>query len=66
MLAANRRLARSLGLHYADFPCHERRYVLADAFLCVLADCLQGKAVAEAQTWLSALGKHFPEKVPPS
>ncbi|KAJ1364314.1 hypothetical protein KIN20_024379 [Parelaphostrongylus tenuis] len=45
------------------FPCQEHRYVLADAFLYALADCLKGKALADAQAWLSALGEHLPENV---
>ncbi|KAK6019578.1 hypothetical protein OSTOST_14780, partial [Ostertagia ostertagi] len=44
------------------FPCTEQRYVLADAFLAGLADCLQGEAMSEAGSWLSALGKHLPEE----
>ncbi|KAJ1356614.1 hypothetical protein KIN20_014345 [Parelaphostrongylus tenuis] len=63
MLAANQHLACSLGLDYVGFPCQAHRYVLADAFLYGLADCLQGEAAAEAQTWLSALGEHLPEDV---
>ncbi|KAJ1364300.1 hypothetical protein KIN20_024363 [Parelaphostrongylus tenuis] len=44
-------------------PCQAHRYVLADAFLYGLAECLQGEAAAEAQTWLFALGEHLPEDV---
>ncbi|KAK5975502.1 Maelstrom domain-containing protein [Trichostrongylus colubriformis] len=54
MLAATQHLAR--------FPCSEQRYVLADAFLAGLADCLQGEAMTEAGSWLAALGKHLPEE----
>ncbi|KJH40846.1 hypothetical protein DICVIV_13188 [Dictyocaulus viviparus] len=45
-----------------SFPCQEHRYVLADAFLAGLADCLQGQAMSEAGGWLAALGKHLPEE----
>ncbi|XGW29211.1 hypothetical protein V3C99_008764, partial [Haemonchus contortus] len=62
MLAATQHLARSLGLDYSGFPCSEQRYVLADAFLAGLADCLQGEALSEAGAWLAALGKHLPEE----
>ncbi|EYB92264.1 hypothetical protein Y032_0196g1542 [Ancylostoma ceylanicum] len=62
MLAATQHLARSLGLDYTGFPTADDRYVLADAFLAALADCLQGEAVAEAGSWLAALGKHLPEE----
>ncbi|KAK6747345.1 hypothetical protein RB195_000507 [Necator americanus] len=62
MLAANQHLARSLGLDYPGFPSSDDRYVLADAFLAALADCLQGEAVSEAGGWLAALGKHLPEE----
>ncbi|KAL6739073.1 hypothetical protein Aduo_012561 [Ancylostoma duodenale] len=62
MLAATQHLARSLGLDYTGFPTADDRYVLADAFLAALADCLQGEAVAEAGGWLAALGKHLPEE----
>lgn len=62
MLAATQHLAGSLGLDYAGFPCSEQRYVLADAFLAGLADCLQGEPMSEAGNWLAALGKHLPEE----
>ena len=52
-----------LAYSFLGFPADDDRYVLADAFLAALADCLQGEAVAEAGEWLSALGKHLPEEV---
>ncbi|KAE9414330.1 hypothetical protein Angca_001207, partial [Angiostrongylus cantonensis] len=64
MIAAMQHLARSLGLDYAGkcFPYQEHRYILADAFLFGLADCLQGEIIADARKWLSALGRHLPEE----